>query len=276
MKEISKEMSPELDENWILNGINVSEKFFKYRKNCRVVHESDPTDSINNIDNMLALSSIILLRKDVQVTTFLNEMFASALLEQMRKDILDRCFTKKVFKKRIFMKIEKIMHEFIDKKMDDYVFGSTLSRLAKNAKDKYRPIIRAVQEIALSLPESEIFPVSEGHLAASYVHPMMSSLFRSHSPETVPHVCDKLFDMGQITNGSRPDYISDVYYGGERQYTNVVGETKIEGATKIGIVRDLYRMALFSKEALDQGNLKGVMGFQAIGNRHFVKTGRSH
>lgn len=76
--------------------------------------------------------------------------------------------------------------------------------------------------------------------------------------------------MGQITNGSRPDYISDVYYEGERQYTNLVGEIKIEGTTKIGIVRDLYRIALFSKEALDQGNLKGVMGFQAVGNRYFV------
>lgn len=82
--------------------------------------------------------------------------------------------------------------------------------------------------------------------------------------------CNKLFDMGQITNGSRPDYISDVYYEGERQYTNLVGEIKIEGTTKIGIVRDLYRTALFSKEALDQGNLKGVMGFQAVGNRYFV------
>lgn len=55
--------------------------------------------------------------------------------------------------------------------------------------------------------------------------------------------CNKLFDTGQITNGSRPDYI-DVYNGGERQYTNPVGEIKIEGATKIGIMRDLYRMAL--------------------------------
>lgn len=50
---ISKEASPELDEDWILNGINASEKFFKYRKNCRVMHESGPTGSINNLDSML-------------------------------------------------------------------------------------------------------------------------------------------------------------------------------------------------------------------------------
>ncbi|CEI91803.1 hypothetical protein RMCBS344292_06082 [Rhizopus microsporus] len=106
-----------------------------------------------------------------------------------------------------------------------------------------------------------MFQVSEGHLAASYIHPMMSALFRSNNPETISNVCNKLFDMGQIANDSRPDYISDVYNGGERQYTNPVGEIKIEGATKIGIVRDLYRMALFSKEALDQGKLKGVMAF---------------
>ncbi|RCH87368.1 hypothetical protein CU097_006917 [Rhizopus azygosporus] len=125
-------------------------------------------------------------------------------------------------------------------KMDEYAFGSALSRLAERAKDKHRPIIRAVQEIALSLPESEVFQVSEGHLAASYIHPMMSALFRSNNPETIPHVCNKLFDTGQITNGSRPDYISDIYNGGERQYTNLVGEIKTEGATKIGIMRDLY------------------------------------
>lgn len=82
-------------------------------------------------------------------------------------------------------------------------------------------------------------------------------------------------DMGQITNGSCPDYIPDVYYGSKRQYTKLVGEIKIE-ATKIGAVRGLYRMVLFSKEALGQRNVKGVMRSQTAGNRYFVKIRRSH
>lgn len=71
--------------------------------------------------------------------------------------------------------------------------------------------------------------------------------------------------MGCITNGSRPDYIVEVYGNENNRYTNVIGEIKIKETRKKGITVDLYRIAIFCKEAMDKHNLDTVIRFQAVG-----------
>ncbi|ORE00779.1 hypothetical protein BCV72DRAFT_325130 [Rhizopus microsporus var. microsporus] len=93
----------------------------------------------------------------------------------------------------------------------------------------------------------------------------MNNLFRSSKEEAIPHVSNKAFSMGCITNGSRPDYIVEVYDNETNRYTNIIGEIKTKETRQKGITVDLYRIAIFCKEAMDKHNLDTVMGFQAVG-----------
>lgn len=68
-----------------------------------------------------------------------------------------------------------------------------------------------------------------------------------------------------ITNNVRPDYIVDVYKQADVRYANVIGELKVQGASKREIAKDFCRVALLTKEVVDKHNLTAAMGFQALG-----------
>lgn len=77
-----------------------------------------------------------------------------------------------------------------------------------------------------------------------------------------------MFNGEKITNNARHDYIVDVYKQVNVRYANVIGELKVEGASKRDIAKDFYRVALLTKEVMDKNMLAAAMGFQAIGKRY--------
>ncbi|KAG1046950.1 hypothetical protein G6F43_010582 [Rhizopus delemar] len=113
--------------------------------------------------------------------------------------------------------------------------------------------------------KSAVSAISEAELLASYVHPFMQALFSGWEPQRVPHASDKVFNGEKITNNARHDYIVDVYKQVNVRYANVIGELKVEGASKRDIAKDFYRVALLTKEVMDKNMLAAAMGFQDIG-----------
>jgi hypothetical protein len=71
-------------------------------------------------------------------------------------------------------------------------------------------------------------------------------------------------DEQDTLNKNRSDYKVNVYEAYNYSYTNVYGEIKPskDGSPPL-LVNDLYRVAIFSKDAVDKFNLKTVFGFQA-------------
>ncbi|SAM09775.1 hypothetical protein [Absidia glauca] len=67
----------------------------------------------------------------------------------------------------------------------------------------------------------------------------------------------------------RPDASVDHAEGNHLQQTFGFGEVKSHSETKNhhAVSMDLIRLSVFSKNATDLGNLKGVLSFQAIGNQ---------
>lgn len=75
---------------------------------------------------------------------------------------------------------------------------------------------------------------------------------------------DKANSNGPAT-GCRPDCTADAYDADGQHYKSVMGEVKLEKASKKTIKKDLYIVAVFTKDELCRKGLKGVLGFQAIG-----------
>lgn len=103
------------------------------------------------------------------------------------------------------------------------------------------------------------------HLAASYIHPLIKSLFSIACNNKVSH-CSNTLPEADDTTGKRPNYIVDVYKQYQYAYPSCFGEIKIEKANYVLKVFDFYRLAVFGRHAIENHNLNGIICFQTIGS----------
>ncbi|RCH98816.1 hypothetical protein CU097_015320, partial [Rhizopus azygosporus] len=79
----------------------------------------------------------------------------------------------------------------------------------------------------------------------------------------VAHPLDKANSSVPAT-GCRSDYVVDACGADGQQYKSVISEAKLEKVPKNAIKKDLYRIAVFTKDELCNKGLKGILGFQAV------------
>ncbi|ORE05596.1 hypothetical protein BCV72DRAFT_330492 [Rhizopus microsporus var. microsporus] len=93
---------------------------------------------------------------------------------------------------------------------------------------------------------------------------LCKALFSSDDPMAVPHSLDKAYSSGPATS-RQPGYAVGIYNADGEQYKSVIGKVKQDKAVKHALKKDLYRIAVFTKDELCNKGLKGMLGFQAIG-----------
>ncbi|KAI8084181.1 uncharacterized protein B0P05DRAFT_466680 [Gilbertella persicaria] len=92
---------------------------------------------------------------------------------------------------------------------------------------------------------------------------MINSIFGSSN--AIPH-CSNLLphEETEAESKERPDYVCDKYKNQEYDYPTLYGEIKTnENISKLN--QDLYRLAYFTKNAIETYNLGTCLSFQAIG-----------
>ncbi|CEP09649.1 hypothetical protein [Parasitella parasitica] len=107
-------------------------------------------------------------------------------------------------------------------------------------------------------------PLSEAHRTSSYVHPFMHGLLSAKKPSKVAH-CSNIVPEGFDDDVDQPDYKIDVYAssGYRFSYTNAYAEVKKSSHVSVALLaKDFYQLCVFSKEAIDQYNLRNVLFFQ--------------
>ncbi|KAG1521016.1 hypothetical protein G6F46_004969 [Rhizopus delemar] len=140
-----------------------------------------------------------------------------------------------------------------------------LISLAEKSTDPERNVVLAVESLIPAMIDVDLCTISENHLAASYVHPVMQSLFSTACNNKVSHCSNTLPEVDDAT-GKRPDYIVDVYERYQYAYSSCFGEIKIEKANDTLKVLDFYRLAIFGRNAIESHNLNGIICFQTIGS----------
>jgi hypothetical protein len=72
--------------------------------------------------------------------------------------------------------------------------------------------------------------------------------------------------IGNVT-GRRPDYKVDVYRTLYSKYCNVYGECKPDNSQADDLIKDLYRIAVFTKIDTEENELEHSISFKSINNR---------
>lgn len=115
--------------------------------------------------------------------------------------------------------------------------------------------------------QGDVKILSEAHLSASYIHSFIHGLLPCKMPTIIAH-CSNTVPDERPGSGNRPDYKVDIYTPGYKyNYTNMYGEMKpTVSMSPTLIVNDFYRLAIFTKNALDIiFYLRQSLALQAIG-----------
>ncbi|GAA5817020.1 hypothetical protein MFLAVUS_010555 [Mucor flavus] len=207
-----------------------------------------------------ALSGILFLQKDNQHQGLIKNHFSTEDLKMIHKATKSEITSGKIsFNQNLYFSIKEAIDKF-EEDEEELDFSINLLALCKTA-DQYEA--RAIKAIVYLFPELisvKNRTISEAHLSASFVHPVIRSLFSS--PNDISH-CSNLHQ----TDLNRPDYKVDKYTHYQYSSTPVFGELKTSAYssnTKL-LITDLYRLAIFMKNEIDEKNLRLTIGFQVVG-----------
>ncbi|KAG2204794.1 hypothetical protein INT47_004069 [Mucor saturninus] len=149
------------------------------------------------------------------------------------------------FNQNLYFSIKEAIDKFEEDEEDEQELDFSINLLAL-CKTPYLYEARAI--------------ISEAHLSASFVHPVIRSLFSS--PNDIGH-CSHIHQIDL----NCPDYKIDEYIHYQYSSTPVFGEFKTSvysSNTKL-LITDLYRLAIFIKNKIDEKTLRLTIGFQVVG-----------
>ncbi|KAG1230884.1 hypothetical protein G6F35_001794 [Rhizopus arrhizus] len=236
------------DHRWVLNGIDLSAKFQRYREQVQHLPLTDYKLQ-DHLNEFLAMSGILLLKESDDYSGSLLGCFHKAELRAMQEDVMSNLGMMPRYAAG-FLCLTKTRIKLLQLSL-------------KGTREEGR-ILQAVEAIVNSAKECEMLPFSEHGLSASYLHPFLHALLSDVMPYTIPHCLNLLLPNSVATATNRPDYVVDVYKQNKHACTNGVGEMKLANVSRGDAVLDLYRTAIFAKECLDKYKLEMVIGFQAV------------
>ncbi|KAI8096143.1 uncharacterized protein BX664DRAFT_382639 [Halteromyces radiatus] len=137
-------------------------------------------------------------------------------------------------------------------------------------KQQFR-FIKSLANLLDKLPNKVIMEeIKEHELCTRYLDPILCGLFDNPSDSVFFRWTDHSnleSKKSALVSKRRPDSCIARLNGVKWDNTLAYGEVKCAGESDnlYGICKDTLRVGLFSKNALDVGKMKGILGFQAVG-----------
>ncbi|RCH80833.1 hypothetical protein CU097_002091 [Rhizopus azygosporus] len=254
------------DGHWIMQREDISLKFHHYRSLC-IKNSRTTTFTIeDHFNELLSMSGILVLQKRYDYQSLPINIFPPTLLQAMRSNVISK-YRRDTFNLQISSRLKTIIQQYIDEEMEETRAKIELLTLSEEATENERGVINAIVALLSYIYDCDMKPLSEAHLAASYIHPFVHGFLSSKMPAKVAHCSNIVVDENHDSN-NRPDYKVDIYgQGYQYQYTNAYGEIKPHAdMSPTLLVNDFYRLAIFCKDAIDRFNLNEVLAFQVVGN----------
>ncbi|KAI8394038.1 uncharacterized protein BYT42DRAFT_487579 [Radiomyces spectabilis] len=273
----SLEDVPPAENRWLVQGHDVSTKFHDYRQTCILASRTTDFAIETHFNELLAMSGILVLQRRDGYKDLPVDVFPPSLLTAARNEILASyrrdTYT---FQPHVRSALQSIIQKFVDEKITETRARIELLSLCEPVDSPEDPetteyecaVIMAVASLLPYLYDCDMKPLSEAQLISSYIHPFMHGLLSAKKPAKVAH-CSNIIPDEFDEAVDRPDYKIDVYAssGYQFSYTNAYGEVKKHGnVSQTLLVKDFYRLCIFSKEAIDRYNLRNVLFFQVTGN----------
>ncbi|SAL97765.1 hypothetical protein [Absidia glauca] len=136
-----------------------------------------------------------------------------------------------------------------------------------------KKIISSIGAMLMKLPDEYLMnEAKEMQLITRYLDPALESLFDDLDNDIMFKWSNTINQESKTATSisiskRRPDASIDYLQGVYFHKTYGFGEVKChsDAQSNHGISKDLHRLGVFSKNAIDHGKLKGALSFQAIG-----------
>ncbi|GAA5804858.1 hypothetical protein HPULCUR_010366 [Helicostylum pulchrum] len=223
---------------------------FLYCLNCIILRDQDVPDDIKEFVKMK--------RKDIR--GLIKNYFSTEDLKMMHKATKYEVTSDKIsFDQNLYFSIKEAIEKF-EEDEEELDFSINLLAFCKTSNQHEARVIKAIVYLFPELISVKNCTLSEAHLSASFVHPVIRSLFSS--PNVISH-CSNIHQ----TDSNRPDYKVNKYAHYQYSCTPVFGEFKTyaySSNTKL-LITDLYHLAIFMKNEIVEKNLRLTIGFQVVG-----------
>ncbi|KAI8384256.1 uncharacterized protein BYT42DRAFT_611974 [Radiomyces spectabilis] len=249
--------------SWLLQGVNIAERFREYfatcLEDCRNFFDVDQF-----FNQLLCLSSILVLQKRAKYESLPAKYFSPPLLEATRQNVLSSLVLPDSLDADLYISIKNTIRDYHENKISNLTARHYLISLAMKKDEAERNVVLAIESLFPALKDLDIGHLRESELAASFVHPLIQALLAYDTEEKVARCTNTLPDNGTDVN-RRPDYEVMMYDRYQPSYRTCFGELKGEGSSDTLSIMDFYRLGVFAKLEMVSSNLTGVLCFQALG-----------
>ncbi|KAI8080093.1 uncharacterized protein B0P05DRAFT_637074 [Gilbertella persicaria] len=261
-------------------SLNLTEKFQQFQQYSIDLCNKNGLLLETHPFNILALSSILLLKKNNYPSDLLDyfslaelDLTQDAVLKKLIKDDYEDI----MFNEDIKSKVYNIIKAYMKRDGNKIKCIQDLTSLLNTNQEKNveieieNNILLALINYVETLPNAKpTNKTGEIELCVANLNALVSNLFHLHF--SCLRWANQVTEESKATNEDvnqrkRPDaIISDLiqnHYTGSKGF----GEVKVEEAKKDTyiITKDLVRLAIFSKQAIDFDNMTGNINFQAVG-----------
>ncbi|ORX48859.1 hypothetical protein DM01DRAFT_1338504 [Hesseltinella vesiculosa] len=256
---------PTLDNGscWILQTTNVTAKFHGYFSSCLSSFKNN-MDVDRYFNNLLCISSVLVLQKRAKYESVPAEYFPPSLLANLHREILKSLSLPSFLDPDLFMTIKGILHMYHENQISNLATRQRLINLAMTKDGPEQSVVVAVESLLPAMKDLDAGEIGESELACSIVHPLIQSLLAYEMEEKTAKCTNTIPENGTDV-GRRPDYEVAVYEQYQLSFRTCFGELKGEGSSDVSAIMDFYRLGVFAKLEIVASNLTGVLCFQALG-----------
>ncbi|CAO3643707.1 unnamed protein product [Mucor fragilis] len=127
---------------------------------------------------------ILVLQKRYDYQSLPINIFPPMLLQAMRSNVISK-YRRDTFNLQISSRLKTIIQQYIDEEIEETRAKIELLTLSEEATEDERGVINAIVALLSYIYDCDIKPLSEAHLAASYIHPFVHGLLSSKMPAQV-------------------------------------------------------------------------------------------
>ncbi|KAF7732365.1 hypothetical protein EC973_005261 [Apophysomyces ossiformis] len=264
---------PTQDDRYVVNNVDISMLFYNFQLYVKNLVNNKRLFMESHVHHILAMSSVLLIKPKCindDLKMFIDDKTTKCLVNAVKEKL---GVEKKEFNVDLMHKMIKTINDVRKGKLDRMEGVMKLYTMKPSATKEEAKIIVSIANMLTKLPEDTLMEdTKELELITRYIdpalHPLFDDLgngimFRWTSTNNLESKKASSISISQ----RRPDSSISKFDGVHLGLTLGFGEVKCHGESKnhYAIAKDLVRLGIFTKNAIDIGKLKGVLSFQAIG-----------
>ncbi|CEG68054.1 hypothetical protein RMATCC62417_04386 [Rhizopus microsporus] len=264
---------PDEDDCYMIGNMNVSTCFFDFQTFVQSLLNERLLNFESYLQHILSLSSILLVGKN-RVHSDLLKLLKNGTEDDIINDVHKKIkMNENKFPRLILMEILDIVQDAYQKKITRIKAARLLLDLTDDQSDLVIRIILCFKRLVEDLPDELLTStIREFGLCTSFLQPAIKPLFDNAEKKVVftwTNAINSEFkkEKNQISK-SRPDGCITIINNNNEEKSVCFAEVKTlaDRTNHYKLNLDLYRLGIFSKDAIDVNNLNSVLAIQAVGS----------